>query len=84
MRGIEEKVEGFVNADTESEDIDVASQASESSEIQDESSNESGASEETESSSDSDASNNLRRTTREHRPPPILTYSELGVPVVQR
>ena len=73
----------FVQIDTEPESNDV-SQASESNELQDESSNEPESSEDTESSSESDTSSNLRRTTRERKPPPILTYSELGVPVIQR
>ena len=62
-----------VEADTESEESD-SSDVSESTSA--------GSSEVTDT--DTDTGEQLRRTTRPRRPPALLTYDELGVPVVQR
>ena len=62
-----------VDADTESEESD-SSDVSESTSA--------GSSEVTDT--DTDTGEQLRRTTRPRRPPALLTYDELGIPVVQR
>ena len=65
------------NADPASHDSESEPQISDVSEQQAEFSSEA-------TDSDSDTSEELRRTTRNRRPPALLTYNELGVPVVQR
>ena len=65
------------NADSASHDSEAEQQLSDVREQQAEFSSEA-------TDSDSDTSEELRRTTRNRRPPAVLTYNELGVPVVQR